>query len=441
MTMLDPSSRRLRVPLRFRWRTLECWAAGLAILLQTGVIFALLLEAQYGSLDESVRAKLRILSLPVYPISLMILARHPRATLVALRRSLPLLVLVGLCVASLAWSISPSVTLRRAFGLFGSLMLAYALAIRFTPRQLLVLVAAVFGICMVLSLLAIVTMPGLTIGASGDVRGAFQNKNSFGWAAALATLTAGLVAYDRSLGLRPMGLLFFGLGLACVLASTSATSLLSAAAGCAFLWFYRRLARTRGTARVVFVLLFVQAAIGLLLLEQAFLGPTLEALGKDATLTGRVPLWEKVDVAIARRFILGYGYGAFWTPGSPDAWQIWSESQWQAPHSHNGFRDTFLSLGLVGAVALAVVLARALLQGARLLCAQPENGWLWMNVWLGMFLVMNFTESLILAQNDVYWTLVMAVVISIGLRASVRLNESSTLLPPLDESRLRPLVP
>ena len=54
----------------------------------------------------------------------------------AVSRSLPLAVLLLLPFASVLWSISGSISLRRAIALLASMALAYVLAIRFTPRQL-----------------------------------------------------------------------------------------------------------------------------------------------------------------------------------------------------------------------------------------------------------------------------------------------------------------
>jgi O-antigen ligase len=136
-----------------------------------------------------------------------------------------------------------------------------------------------------------------------------------------------------------------------------------------------------------------------------------------------------VDEAISRRLLFGHGYQAFWTVGSGDAWRIWSELGWMAPHAHNGFRETLLSLGLVGFTTLGLVILRAMHQGAMLQCRAPDEGWLWLNVWLGTFLVMNLTESILLAQNDVFWTLCVTAIIAFSLRYPENARLSSASLP------------
>ena len=82
-----------------------------------------------------------------------------------------------------------------------------------------------------------------------------------------------------------------------------------------------------------------------------------------------------------------------------------------APHAHNGFRDTLLSFGLVGMGLLAMVIVRALRQGAVLQCRAPQAGWLWPNVFMVMVMVMNLTESIFLVQNDTIFVLFSTCII------------------------------
>jgi exopolysaccharide production protein ExoQ len=225
-----------------------------------------------------------------------------------------------------------------------------------------------------------------------------------------------MLVVDRTIGFRGTGVFLLTASLACLAVSKSMTGILTTASAFFFTGFFLLLTRARGLSRKVFALVFVQV-IGLLLISLSeFLVPALEALGKDATLTGRVPLWALVDEQISSHPLFGFGYQAFWTPGNFDAWHIWEAIGWMAPHSHNGFRETLLSLGLVGLLSLSLVVVRALLQGAELQCGAPQDCWLWLNVLVCMFLVMNLTESMILAQNDLFWILFTTAAVAFSLR-------------------------
>lgn len=399
------------------WRTLEWWGAGMCLFLQTGAGFPLLMAGD-GDLSDPAKAKLRLLSVPAYAFIGLILGRNFRQFGIALKRNIPFHLLIAMPFLSVLWSVSPSITLRRAIGLLFSLLLAYLLAIRFTPRQLLLLVMATLGACIVLSLALLVISPDLALTSpDGTMRGIFLTKNSLGWYSSILTLVTVVAVLDGSFGYRRKAMVLLAASLACLAGSMSMTSVVATASMVCLIWFYTALSKVRGIRRVVFVLVFVQAVIVLLILLHEFLVPVLEALGKDATLTGRVPLWKLVDAEISSHLLLGFGYQAFWTEGNPEAWAIWTKIQWMAPHAHSGYRDTLLSLGIVGAVLFALVVVRAIRQGAVLQCRAPEDGWLWLNVFMVMVLVMNLTESIFLLQNDAIFVLFSTGVIMFSLYA------------------------
>lgn len=73
--------------------------------------------------------------------------------------------------------------------------------------------------------------------------------------------------------------------------------------------------------------------------------------GKDTTLTGRTEFWPQVVEAIKQHPLLGYGYKGFWQDwrgNQNPAWGIQTSGGFVPTHSHNGFLDLALNLGLVG---------------------------------------------------------------------------------------------
>ena len=411
-----PGYRRHSV--RLSWRILEWCGVAIALFLVSGAVFPLLLMAQSGSLGDSERGLLRLLQLPVIAITLVLLGRHLGALLLAIRRTLPMFTLSMMAFASVFWSIAPAITLRRAIALLVAMLLAYLLAIRFTPRQLLVLFSSVLGTCLGLSLLAGVIAPQIAfMPDETGLRGIYTHKNVLGWAACLAFILAlGLMA-DAGGRLFRRGVALLLASIVCLVLSQSSTSLLAAITGLVLFGFYTLLHRKRGLARALLVLVVLQLAALLLLFLGEFLVPFLESLGKDATLTGRVPLWHLVDGYIAQRPWQGYGYGAFWSQSNPAKFVIEAALQWVPPHAHNGYRDMLLNFGIPGLLLLVVTIVRAIRRGGVLLCAQPEAGWAWMNVSIGVMVVLNLSESNFLAQNDIQSLMMMTVVAMFGLRA------------------------
>ncbi|MEP9374141.1 O-antigen ligase family protein [Mesorhizobium sp. KR1-2] len=409
--------RRTTGGLIISWRAIECWGAAMSLFLRMGAFFPLMSADADGTISDPAKAKLRLLSLPVYAFAGLILVRNFPQFLTALRRNLLFPLIFALPFMSVVWSVSPSITLRRAVGLLSTMLLAYVLAIRFTPRQLLLLVFATMGTCIVLSVAILAVSPVLARMPDGEMRGIFINKNSLGWYSSVMILAATAVLMDGTFGLRRTAFMLLIASVICLVGSGSMTATITTASAFCLIGFYSALQRSRGIGRIVLIMLSVQISVGLLVSLREFLVPFLEALGKDATLTGRVPLWELVDRQIADHLLFGFGYQAFWTESNPAAWGIWSEIQWMAPHAHNGFRDTMLSFGLIGMVPFVWLLLRALRQGAVLQCRDPKYGWLWLNVLTVMMLVMNLTESLFLVLNDVIFTLFATAIIMFSLYA------------------------
>lgn len=403
------------------WRTAECWGAGVALFLQTGAVFPLLLAEVDGTLSDAAKTLLRLLCLPAYAFAALILLQNIPQLVIALRRNLLFPLVLALPFLSVLWSVSPSTSLRRAVGLLFTVLFAYALAIRFTPRQLLLIVFASFGTCVFLSAVLLVAAPNLAhMPFDSGIRGIFLHKNSLGWYACVSLLLSTALLMDGTPELRRTTVILWATGSVCVLVSGSMTAVISAISACGLFAFYSLLPRARGAARIVVILIVLQLSAGLLLWLHAYLVPFLEALGKDATLTGRVPLWEMVDSQIASHLLLGFGYQAFWNDANGEAWAIWSQIRWQAPHAHNGYRDTLLSFGMGGAILFTLVVVRALHQGAALHCRDPKFGWLWLNVFTVVFLVMNMTESMFLIQNDALFIVFATGIIMVSLYAPVR---------------------
>ncbi|SHF00032.1 exopolysaccharide production protein ExoQ [Kaistia soli DSM 19436] len=428
--------------LSVRWRTIEWWGAGICLLLQTGAFFPLLMAGPVGELSDAGKAKLRLVSLPVYAFTLLILSQNVRPFLIALARNVPLQLLTLLPLASVVWSVSPSTTLRRAIGLLFSILLAYVLAIRFTPRQLLLLLMIVIGVCIVASLGAVVALPSYArTPTDGTIRGVFLTKNTLGWYASVLALICGVIALDGSMGYRKTALALLVASLACLAGSTSMTAIIATTSAACVYVIYALLPKVRGVVRVVYVLVVIQTAVLILVVMHEYLVPLLTALGKDATLTGRVPLWELVDAEISRHLLLGFGFQAFWTEGNPLAWAIWNKVAWMPPHAHNGYRDILLSFGVGGFVLFCGVVMRAVHQGAVLQCREPQEGWLWLNVFLIMVLVMNLTESLFLNQNDCIATMFATAIIMFSVCAPVRADQIIRYSPVAEPDFAPPLSP
>ena len=90
-------------------------------------------------------------------------------------------------------------------------------------------------------------------------------------------------------------------------------------------------------------------------------------IGKDITLTGRTDFWPQVIEAILKRPIAGYGYEGFWQPwrdAENPATAIINPGGFIPQHSHNGFLDLGLGLGMIGLTLFLFSLVQVLYQAS-----------------------------------------------------------------------------
>jgi O-antigen ligase len=141
--------------------------------------------------------------------------------------------------------------------------------------------------------------------------------------------------------------------------------------------------------------------------------PFLYGLGKDPSLSGRTYLWQASIDMIRLRPWFGYGYQAFWQ-GTGAANQVWLAIRYVAPHSHNGFINISLDLGLVGLFFFVMSLLTMFVRGIALLRIEKSPAEMWPLLYASFLLLYNQTESTIIQHNNLFWILHVAVSLSLG---------------------------
>lgn len=318
-----------------------------------------------------------------------------------LRAPLLILLLVW-AFLSVVWSEAPDVTIRRTVALALGVLVAAVLVLRLDFWEFLSLLAWVFLISLGASFLIGFALPEL--GRVPEPRGepwvgVFVQKNLLGRAALLGALVfTWLLLGGRRRVLGGVGL-FLALFLLYASESRAAQMLLLFA----ILWIgilvlARRLRRIWPAYLAAFVLLVGGVGVGLM----TNLERVAELTGRDLTLTGRVPLWEIVWGYIQERPLLGYGYGGFWLEETYGI-AVSALAGWSVPHSHNGYLDLWLDLGLVGFVLGLLLLLGALGHWWR---AYMQTGasepLFWLTIW-AFFFMYNFAESAFVRFNSLLW--------------------------------------
>lgn len=399
-----------------RWRGatprltfLPALEAGLGLLLLLLFSNALIAPLIADPADPDGGAVLRLLWPPVYLASLILIALHPARVWRTALRGWPVLLLAAMTLVSSVWSLDPSITARRSLAVMMTAVFGIWLAARFSWRDLIRLTGCMFAVLALGSLIAGAVFPGFGVMHEihpGAWKGLWWEKNTLGAMMAWGSLAfCAAAAAAPNAAERRAWLLFLGLAVLLVLLSTSKTALLASLiciggpAGIA-------LAR-RGfgfAASAIFILLLgVAALIGVLLVGP---GVILEALGRDATLTGRTEIWAVLTGQIADRPLTGYGYGAFWEVKDGPAFWVRQETAWPVPTAHNAWLETALAIGVPGAAfAFMLVLSGLAIAARRLFTGFSAY---WALPFLTSWLVVSFSESNLLEQNGLIWLLLSA---------------------------------
>jgi O-antigen ligase len=152
-----------------------------------------------------------------------------------------------------------------------------------------------------------------------------------------------------------------------------------------------------------------------------------ELVGKlpfDTSFTGRTDVWTFAVQALLLRPYTGYGFEAFW--GGAEMRNLPEGMEWTATaaHSHNGYLDTALGIGLPGLALLIVVLVIAPLRNFHVADRNGNDGNLTMlllRIWLfGLYL--SSLESFFLDRADPLWFTFLIAVFGLHYLARYRLK-------------------
>jgi O-antigen ligase len=257
---------------------------------------------------------------------------------------------------------------------------------------------------------------------AGDWRGSFGHKNV---AAAMMAMLLFFGIYIARSGTRLTGIAIFVL---------AAFFLFKAEGKSSTVLFFgvltlTSLAAAAGSLWLRAVILLVPLLILNLLSVGTVISPTLaeitQMLPVDASFTGRVDIWTFAIQALRERLLTGYGFSAFW--GSSSVQNLPQGMEWAefASHSHNGYLDTALTMGIPGLVLLIAVLVIAPLRNFHAADRGGNGGplaMLLLQIWL-FALYLSSMESFFLERVDPMWFTFLIAVFGLHYLARFRVRD------------------
>ena len=336
----------------------------------------------------------------------------------ACKNNKPLILFLAYALLSILWSVYFPATLYKLIFLFFSTIAGLYLAVRYRIRGVIEVFTWVAAIFSILSILLIVYFPMVGVMQNplflGSWTGIFWHRNHTGNIFAYFNMIFLLRFFlDERLSKKQKIIfaLFYLLSAIMVFGSRSATGIivflfLHFAVGLVIIWlkFHDRIKPWHyyGSAMLLlagFLILITNAGF--------FFG----LLGRSASMTGRVPLWQDLfNNFYLQKPFFGYGYGALWMQKSfRILLQIRHGWQYQVYFSDNGFFDILLNTGLVG---LFLFLAVYISLGIRSL-KQAINfkSWVYFFPFLTFLYIFigNLTYSFLLEVDQLVWMLLVVM--------------------------------
>jgi exopolysaccharide production protein ExoQ len=352
----------------------------------------------------------RALWLALLASGALIVLYRARLASVLLRTLNPFLPLfICLAVASVAWSIDPSLTVRRLIRLC-TIVVACAgfVLVSWHPRRFQAVVRPILTIMLVGSICFGLVFPALAIHQEtseellGAWRGLASHKNGLGDLSCLGLILwfhAGLTREVRLLRAVAGG----AIALTCLALSRSSTSLVATLFVAIIMLVLLRAPRGLRpylpyfvVSLVAMLLLYALAMLNLVPGLGTLLAPITALTDKGTTLTGRTEIWEIVSEHIQLRPFFGSGYAAYWT-GAPtlgtDSYEFVSRGDGFYPGSaHNGYLEVVNDLGWVGFVCLVAYMLTYVRQSLQLAALDRNQAALYLALYLQQAIT-NLTET------------------------------------------------
>jgi exopolysaccharide production protein ExoQ len=129
------------------------------------------------------------------------------------------------------------------------------------------------------------------------------------------------------------------------------------------------------------------------------------SMGRNTTLTGRTDLWTDL-LRMDTDPVLGTGFESFFLGDRIEV--LWSKYWWHPNEAHNGFLETYLTLGAVGLCLLGVLTATGYRNVVNAYRSDPRSGSLRL-AFLVIAPLYNITEAAFKVMNPVWIVFLLAV--------------------------------
>ncbi len=333
----------------------------------------------------------------------------------------PVVPVIMLALISTAWSIAPLVTLERSVILVSVTITAVFLAFRNDLFKLIDLLAVYFSLIMAISILLIFKFP--SVGTMdfqpyyGAWRGTFWHRNYLGSFMSFASVVFLFNLFFRQRKTWPrfiFNLAGFVASIGLVFGSRSGAGILTLALLIALVLLIFIWTRLKSHLKKWHYIVFSIVCLGLIIVVLTNLDFVFGLVGRNTSLTGRIPLWNLLfKNFISDRLFLGHGYGAIWV-FEPFRVGLQTQLSWGYPVliGDNGLIDILLHLGLIGAVMVVFILGYASFVSGKFAFHEKSGMAFFPLISIIFVLVSNVSLSMLIELEFFTWALLIMIILA-----------------------------
>ena len=201
--------------------------------------------------------------------------------------------------------------------------------------------------------------------------------------------------------------------------SNSATSLVCIMVAVCLLLLSRLPVIARVPGRIITCMAVIVSILGVLESTLHVSQLAISSLGRDPTLTTRVPMWYGL-IGMAKNPLIGSGYESFWLGKRLEI--LWA-SYGQLIQAHNGYLEVYLNYGLVG-LALVIVGMLGGLQKLRKQFIMGQTDAILKLTFLVVIIIYNWTEATFYGVSNI-WLLLYVAIVQIPTKTETVLKEQT----------------
>lgn len=311
-----------------------------------------------------------------------------------------------LSVLSIAWSQDLGTSLRRSVFLVLGTMFAFYLSRRFSDLELAQIVIICGVAAGVLGMAVSVLLPayGRDTFNGNAWQGIFRSKN--GCAQVMLFLMSPALAFRMpSRTMQHLRHVLMAFSAVLIVMSMAKTAWVLAPAFFLLMSALRKLRQFQRRDALFLLLCGVVCTLLLLGALPSIASFGLEALGKEPSMSGRLPLWGSVLLSIMKKPLLGYGYAAFWTGLRGESLNVFMSTHFEIYQAQNGVLEVWLELGLVGVILVVCTFIAAVRNAVICIQLRHTEAVNWYIGLLVLTFAYNVDETFLMTAHSLPWLL------------------------------------